>query len=75
MSGGSPNILSTASEIARRAGALLMEYFARGVKTEYKGAGTVDVVAENFTATTFERWGISLPDSWRKLRVHVCIPR
>lgn len=39
-------ILSTASEIARRAGALLMEHFSRGVKTEYKGAGTVDVVTE-----------------------------
>jgi myo-inositol-1(or 4)-monophosphatase len=41
-----PDYISTASEIARRAGALLMEYFARGVKTEYKGAGTVDVVTD-----------------------------
>ncbi|HET9741765.1 MAG TPA: inositol monophosphatase family protein [Terriglobales bacterium] len=46
MSGDSAEILSIASEIARRAGALLMEHFARGVKTEYKGAGTVDVVTE-----------------------------
>lgn len=37
---------STASTIARQAGALLMEYYARGVKTEYKGTGTVDVVTE-----------------------------
>ena len=41
-----PDYISTASEIARRAGALLLEYFARGVKTEYKGVGTVDVVTE-----------------------------
>jgi myo-inositol-1(or 4)-monophosphatase len=38
--------ISKASEIARSAGALLMEYFARGVRTEYKGSGTVDVVTE-----------------------------
>ena len=30
--------------IARDAGALLMEHFRRGVKTEYKGAGEVDLV-------------------------------
>lgn len=30
--------------IAREAGALLMEYFARGVATEYKGVGNVDLV-------------------------------
>lgn len=30
--------------IAREAGALLMEYFARGVTTEYKGVGDVDLV-------------------------------
>ena len=41
-----PDYISTASEIARRAGALLLEYFARGVKTEYKGDGTVDVVTD-----------------------------
>lgn len=41
-----PDYISTASEIARRAGALLIEYFARGVKTEYKGTGTVDVVTD-----------------------------
>jgi myo-inositol-1(or 4)-monophosphatase len=41
-----PDYIGTASEIARRAGALLLEYLARGVKTEYKGAGTVDVVTE-----------------------------
>ncbi|HWC15436.1 MAG TPA: inositol monophosphatase family protein [Terriglobales bacterium] len=41
-----PDYISTASEIARRAGALLLEYYARGVKTEYKGVGTVDVVTE-----------------------------
>jgi len=46
VSGSLPDYISTASEIARRAGALLLEYFARGVKTEYKGAGTVDVVTE-----------------------------
>jgi myo-inositol-1(or 4)-monophosphatase len=46
VSGRHPDYISTASEIARRAGALLMEYFARGVKTEYKGVGTVDVVTE-----------------------------
>ena len=46
MSSQDPDYISTASEIARRAGALLMEYFARGVKTEYKGAGTVDVVTD-----------------------------
>ena len=46
MNGRHPDYISTASEIARRAGALLMEYFARGVKTEYKGAGTVDVVTD-----------------------------
>ena len=38
--------ISTASTIAREAGALLLEYYARGVKTEYKGTGTVDVVTE-----------------------------
>ena len=41
-----PDYISTASEIARRAGALLLEYLARGVKAEYKGVGTVDVVTE-----------------------------
>jgi len=41
-----PDYITTASEIARRAGALLLEYLDRGVKTEYKGAGTVDVVTE-----------------------------
>ena len=41
-----PDYISTASDIARRAGALLLEYSARGVKTEYKGSGTVDVVTE-----------------------------
>jgi len=46
VSGRDPDYISTASEIARRAGALLMEYFVRGVKTEYKGAGTVDVVTD-----------------------------
>ena len=46
MSDSQTNHISVASEIARRAGALLMEYFARGVKTEYKGVGTVDVVTE-----------------------------
>ncbi len=46
MNGQDPDYISTASEIARRAGALLMEYFVRGVKTEYKGAGTVDVVTD-----------------------------
>ncbi|MBV9669699.1 MAG: inositol monophosphatase [Acidobacteriales bacterium] len=30
--------------IAREAGALLMEHFERGVKTEYKGTGEVDLV-------------------------------
>ena len=46
MSSRNPDYISTASEIARSAGALLLEYFARGVKTEYKGVGTVDVVTE-----------------------------
>ena len=41
-----PDYIATASEIARRTGALLLEFFSRGVKTEYKGAGTVDVVTE-----------------------------
>ena len=41
-----PDYITTASEIARRAGVLLLEYFHRGVKTEYKGVGTVDVVTE-----------------------------
>jgi len=44
VSGGHPDYIRTASEIARQAGALLLEYLARGVTTEYKGAGTVDVV-------------------------------
>lgn len=46
MSGHYPDYITTASAIARKAGALLMEYYARGVKTEYKGSGTVDVVTE-----------------------------
>jgi myo-inositol-1(or 4)-monophosphatase len=46
VSGRHPDYISTASEIARRAGGLLMEYFARGVRTEYKGTGTVDVVTD-----------------------------
>jgi myo-inositol-1(or 4)-monophosphatase len=46
VTGNHPDYISTASEIARRAGALLMEYFVRGVKTEYKGSGTVDVVTD-----------------------------
>ena len=46
MNGRHPDYISAASEIARRAGTLLMEYFAQGVKTEYKGLGTVDVVTE-----------------------------
>ena len=41
-----PDYISIATDIARRAGALLLEYLARGVKTEYKGVGTVDVVTE-----------------------------
>jgi myo-inositol-1(or 4)-monophosphatase len=41
-----PDYITTASEIARRAGGLLLEYFHRGVQTEYKGVGTVDVVTE-----------------------------
>lgn len=46
MSDSQSNYISVASEIARRAGVLLMEYFTRGVKTEYKGEGTVDVVTD-----------------------------
>ena len=46
MTGSNPDYISLASTIARQAGALLMEYYARGVKTEYKGSGTVDVVTE-----------------------------
>ena len=46
MSSKHPDYITTASEIARRAGALLLEYLLRGVKTEYKGVGTVDVVTE-----------------------------
>lgn len=46
MSTRHPDYITKASEIARRAGALLLEYFHRGVKTEYKGVGTVDVVTE-----------------------------
>ncbi len=46
MSGKHSNYITAASEIARGAGALLLEYFHRGVKTEYKGTGTVDVVTE-----------------------------
>ena len=46
MSSQHPDYINTASEIARRAGALLLEYLDRGVKTEYKGVGTVDVVTE-----------------------------
>ena len=46
MSAPHPDYITKASEIARRAGALLLEYFHRGVKTEYKGVGTVDVVTE-----------------------------
>jgi len=41
-----PDYITVASAIARKAGALLMEFYARGVKTEYKGSGTVDVVTE-----------------------------
>lgn len=46
MSSLQANYITAASEIARRAGGLLLEYFRRGVKTEYKGLGTVDVVTE-----------------------------
>jgi myo-inositol-1(or 4)-monophosphatase len=46
VSGQHPDYISIASEIAQRAGALLMQYFVRGVKTEYKGTGTVDVVTD-----------------------------
>ena len=46
MTGQHPDYITTASEVARRAGALLTEFFAHGVKTEYKGTGTVDVVTE-----------------------------
>ena len=46
MSSEHPDYITTASEIARRAGALLLEFLNRGVKTEYKGVGTVDVVTE-----------------------------
>ena len=41
-----PDYITVASAIARKAGALLMDHYARGVKTEYKGSGTVDVVTE-----------------------------
>lgn len=37
-------LVSTAAEIAREAGALLREFYARGVETEYKG--DVDLVTE-----------------------------
>lgn len=46
MTASHPDYISTASSIARQAGGLIMEYYARGVKTEYKGSGTVDVVTE-----------------------------
>src|SRR5579875_2154463 len=39
-----PDFISTAEAIAREAGALLREYFHRGVHTEYKG--DVDLVTE-----------------------------
>jgi len=37
-------IADAVAQIARDAGKLLMEYFARGVTTEYKGTGDVDLV-------------------------------
>jgi myo-inositol-1(or 4)-monophosphatase len=46
VSGNHPDYISTISEIARRAGTLLLKYFVSGVKTEYKGVGTVDVVTD-----------------------------
>ena len=46
MTSQNPDYITTASEVARRAGALLLDYLRRGVKTEYKGLGTVDLVTE-----------------------------
>jgi myo-inositol-1(or 4)-monophosphatase len=40
------NFAPRAAEIAREAGSLLLSYFKRGVKTEYKGSGEVDLVTE-----------------------------
>src|SRR5262249_30186864 len=41
-----PPYAATAADIARLAGKLLLEFFQRGVETEYKGTGTVDLVTE-----------------------------
>lgn len=40
------NFVERASEIAREAGALLLTFFHRGVKMEYKGQSGVDLVTE-----------------------------
>jgi myo-inositol-1(or 4)-monophosphatase len=59
------NYITTASETARCAGALLLEYFHRGVKTEYKGVGTVDVVTDADRASErliVERLRSAFPD-------------
>jgi myo-inositol-1(or 4)-monophosphatase len=39
-----PAYAAAAAEIARLAGRLLLDFFKRGVETEYKGSGTVDLV-------------------------------
>ncbi len=54
-----------AAEIAREAGALLLSYLKRGVKTEYKGSGEVDLVTEADRAAEkliVERLGAAFPD-------------
>jgi myo-inositol-1(or 4)-monophosphatase len=41
-----PDFVAQAAVIAREAGALILSYFKRGVKTEYKGEGGVDLVTD-----------------------------
>ena len=46
MSPETSGFVEKAAEIAREAGALVLSYFKRGVKTEYKGESGVDLVTE-----------------------------
>ncbi len=59
------NFVERASQIAREAGALLLTFFRRGVKTEYKGQGGVDLVTEADRSSEkliVERLGAAFPD-------------
>jgi len=65
MASENSDFAAQAAVIAREAGALVLSYFKRGVKTEYKGEGEVDLVTEADRASEkliVERLSARFPD-------------